>query len=165
MVAKNKNIPVIDFDHVRALNEYIDTRFLNTTLQSIRGGAVPKPSDIQEYRINNTPFIVNVYPDDDLRGGKQVMLLHSIHRLPNTFNNATSDSALDVNQTEEIGGAKKKVTKKAPAKKAPAKKGSKKGGAEDFEQNHDEVEELGGLNVEIHAGKKPVKKVKMPYAR
>lgn len=173
MVVKNKNMPVIDFDHVRALNEYIDSRFLNSTLQSIRGGTLPKPGDVQECRINNTPFIVSVYPDDDLRGGKQVMLLHSIHRLPNSFNNASiekSMSSLDINNDDvEIIGGKKKVVKKTSSTKPVKKKVPKnKGGSEDFEQNHDEVEELGGVNnknIEIIGGKKTTKKVKIPYAR
>lgn len=154
----------MDFDYVRAINEYMDDTFLNKTLQSLKGGSQPNQRDIVTYKINNTNYLANLYPDPVMRGGKNTMLLDSIFKVPESFSLDSSMSALD------IGGARPKSKK--PTNKDKGKSGScdnknnkhekydkgdksddkpmkrrnskKKGGSELYDVDYKEVEDLGG---------------------
>lgn len=142
---KSKNA-TIDFDYVRAINEYMDDSFLNKTLQSLKGGSQPNQREIVTYKINNTNYLANLYPDPVARGGKNTMLLDSIFKVPESFSLDNSMANLD------IGGAKSKNKKppnkgkKLPCDNKQGKKRSpkKKGGSELYEVDYKEVEDFGG---------------------
>lgn len=149
--------PTMDFDYVRAINEYMDDSFLNKTLQSLRGGSIPDKKDIVTYKINNTNYLANLYPDPVMRGGKKTMLLDSIFKIPENFsldNNNNLDNTLENSLSElDIGGARPKTKKKAPAKdkkpvKAKKKPNKKKGGADIYDVDYSDIEDLGGNKPE-----------------
>lgn len=139
----------MDFDYVRAINEFLDANFLNKTLQSLKGGSEVDPKDVVTYKINNTNYLANLYVDPVLRGGKQTMLLDSIFKVPESFSLDNAIANLD------IGGARPK-TKKPSSKRDKkgdnmcSKKGSskKKGGSELYDCDYNEVENLGGTQDE-----------------
>lgn len=163
---KKSKDATMDFDYVRAINEYMDDTFLNKTLQSLKGGSQPNQRDIVTYKINNTNYLANLYPDPIMRGGKNTMLLDSIFKVPESFSLDSSMGDLD------IGGARPKSKK--PANKDKGKSGScdkndkhdkhdkhdkndksdnksmkrrnskKKGGSELYDVDYKEVEDLGG---------------------
>ncbi|QKE44521.1 hypothetical protein Yalta_074 [Yalta virus] len=145
---KSKNA-TIDFDYVRAINEYMDDSFLNKTLQSLKGGSKPNQREIVTYKINNTNYLANLYPDPVARGGKNTMLLDSIFKVPESFSLDNAMANLD------IGGARPKSKKpQNKGKKLPCdnnksgKRGppKKKGGSELYEVDYREVEDFGGNN-------------------
>lgn len=144
--------PVMDFDAIRALNEYIDDGFLNKTLQTIRGGVKADPSEIITYRINNTNYLANLYKDPKKTAGKRrVMLLDSIFKIPENFSLDKVEEGEKVEELSEemnnldLGGAKRKP-KTTPKKKEVKKPDSKKkgGSSELYKVDYDAVEELGG---------------------
>lgn len=95
----------MDFDYIRAINHYMDDTFLNKTLQSLRGGAAPNEKDIVTYKINNTNYLANLYPDPHMRGGKRTMLLHSIFKIPESFSLEKQMAELD------LGGARSRSSR------------------------------------------------------
>lgn len=158
--------PVMDFDAIRALNEYIDDGFLNKTLQTIRGGSKADPSEIITYRINNTNYLANLYKDPKkTASNKKVMLLDSIFKIPENFSLDKADEVEEVDKLSEdmnnidLGGAKRKPKiPKIPQKKKEVKKpdSKKKGGSSElYKVDYDSVEELGGkCNNDDNVGKK-----------
>jgi hypothetical protein len=149
---KKAKQPVMDFDYVRAINQYVDDVFLNKTLQSLRGGSVPDKKDIITYKINNTNYLANLYPDPVMRGGKKTMLLDSIFKVPENFSLDNSMAELDLNGGSSLDARPKKrgTKEKAKPKKDGKKKTTKKkrgGGSELYEVDYSDVEDLGGNKV------------------
>lgn len=170
--------PIMDFDYVRAINQYVDDVFLNKTLQSLRGGSVPDKKDIITYKINNTNYLANLYPDPIMRGGKKTMLLDSIFKVPENFSLDNNMAELSISGGASLDARHKK---KGPKEKGKTKKDGKKntnrkkrgGSSELYEVDYSDVEDLGGnkikeneeLNEEVNediggAKKKPGRKPK-----
>lgn len=148
MTSRQNNKPIIDFDYIKALNNYIDGNYLNKVLNTLHGGSSNiTPSDVTLYRINNTNTLVNLYPDAKHPG---TMLLHDVYKIPNEFDINGEMNKLNIE--DQTGGAKQKKAmnkdkKIKPKPKSKSKSGNKKGGAseeEPYEQDYDEIDILGG---------------------
>lgn len=178
-VPKRESKAVIDFDYLRAINEFIDKDFLNKSLQSLRGGSINNEKEITTYRLNNTNYLVNLYPDENLKGGKKVLLLDSIFKIPDNFSLFETKSVLkkledcSLEDSDNItGGAKRgrpktktsskrssskeEKTTKSKSKSGttsvgrPRKHAEKGGGNENiYEIDYSEVEGLGGKKKSI----------------
>lgn len=108
-VNPNKGDSVVDFNYVRAINEFVDIDFLNKTLGELCGGSKPN-SQTSIYRINNTQILANVR-EEIQSSGKKIYIVESVHKMPDNFGQLNNES----------GGAKssekKKMVKKPSSKK------------------------------------------------
>lgn len=110
----NKGDSVVDFDHLRAINEFVDVEFLNKTLAELRGGS-KNDGETSTYRISNTNILANVH-EELSSTGKKIYIVESLHKIPERFCRNNQGGA----KMEE----KKKGVKKPSGKKVKSSEDS-----------------------------------------